>query len=88
MALVWSLPRSRHCVHTKSNNGDFCVSDASAKVRCPMLACREQGVVIARDAKLLHDTVVGAGTHIDQLAVVGPQILNDLTRVHPLSRTL
>ena len=53
-----------------------------------MLACREQGVVIARDAKLLHDTVVGAGTHIDQSAVVGPQILNDLTRVHPLSRTL
>ena len=51
------------------------------KVKCPMLACREQGVVIARDAKLLHDTVVGAGTHIDQSAVVGPQILAALACV-------
>ena len=32
--------------------------------------CREQGVVVARDAVLEHDTAIGAGTHIDESAVV------------------
>lgn len=40
------------------------------KVCRTLSMCREQGVVIARDAVLDRDTAIGSGTHIDESARV------------------
>ena len=38
--------------------------------------CREEGVVVARDASIEHDSALGAGTHIDGGAQVLPPLLS------------